>query len=419
VIERPSRVQTVRFELAPKSIGLVVATLAGLWLVGQLSAIVVLLVCALILVGTLNPFVAWLEKRRVRRSLALALVFFTSLSVMGLLSFITFPPLWEQLTRLAHDLPSLQSRLAQTLDEHQLTAGFSDPVRNFAAGKALHGLDVMSAVTMSLDVVEIVGYAATALVLAVYFIADRERMRGGLYAVVPRTWHVRLARVLANLETIVGGYMRGQVITSVAIAAFTFTLLTICHVPDALALAAFAGLTDVLPFVGGLLATTPAVLASLSQGTVTASVVLVLMVGYQEFESRVLVPRVYGRTLRLPSAAVILALLVGGKLGGVLGALLALPLAAALRMLAVELRLDLPGDDTDDPLLRARDAQAEQDYARQSAGSTPEQAGVLATGIADQILHEDAATAAELETPAPGTAAGAGQGDPEESGGPS
>jgi predicted PurR-regulated permease PerM len=272
---------------------------------------------------------------------------------------------------------------------------------------------------MSLDVVEIVGYAATALVLAVYFIADRERMRGGLYAVVPRTWHVRLARVLANLETIVGGYMRGQVITSVAIAAFTFTLLTICHVPDALALAAFAGLTDVLPFVGGLLATTPAVLASLSQGTVTASVVLVLMVGYQEFESRVLVPRVYGRTLRLPSAAVILALLVGGKLGGVLGALLALPLAAALRMLAVELRLDLPGDDTDDPLLRARDAQAEQDYARQSAGSTPEQAGVLATGIADQILHEDAATAAELETPAPGTAAGAGQGDPEESGGPS
>jgi hypothetical protein len=113
------------------------------------------------------------------------------------------------------------------------------------------------------------------------------------------------------------------------------------------------------------------------------------MVGYQEFESRVLVPKVYGRALRLPSAVIIVALLVGGKLGGMIGALLALPLAAALRMLIEELRLELPGDDTDDSALKQRDAQAEQAYAKQSAGASPEEAGTVAIRIADQIREAD------------------------------
>jgi hypothetical protein len=113
------------------------------------------------------------------------------------------------------------------------------------------------------------------------------------------------------------------------------------------------------------------------------------MVGYQEFESRVLVPKVYGRALRLPSAAIIVALLVGGKLGGIVGALLALPLAAAVQMFIEELRLDLPGDDTDNSALKQRDAKAERAYAKQSAGASPEEAGSVAIRIADQVRESD------------------------------
>jgi predicted PurR-regulated permease PerM len=207
-----------------------------------------------------------------------------------------------------------------------------------------------------------------------------------------------------NLETIVGGYLRGQIITSVAIGIFTFGLLSITRVPNALALSAFAALTDVIPFVGGLLATTPAVLVALSRGSVVTTIVLIAMIGYQEFESRVIVPRVYGRALRLSSAVVVIALLVGGKLGGVIGALLALPIAAALRMLIQELRLDMPGDDTDDPRMRARDARAERTYAREAAGASPEEAAAVATEIANEIREADAAAGKNpTETPlAPG-----------------
>lgn len=380
-------VEVVRFELAPKSLATVVLTIAAIWLLGQLLAIVMTIVCAFILVGTLNPLVEWLEKRHLRRTFAIATVFLGCVLILGLIGLITFPPLWEQLTKIAEELPSHQRKLAHLLLQHKFTAPFADGVRTFGAGKLASGLNLMSAVSVSLTVAEGMGYALTAIVLAIYFIADRDRMRGGLYALTPRRFHLRLARILANLEMIVGGYMRGQLITSLAIAAFAFVLLSACQVPNALALAAFAALTDVLPFVGGLLATTPAVFASLSQGTVTATVVLVAMLAYQEFESRVIVPRVYGRTLRLPSAAVVVALLVGGRLGGILGALLALPLAAGLRMLAEELRLEMPGDDTDGSAMRARDEIAEEAYAAQSAGATPEEAGVVATQLADQIRH--------------------------------
>src|SRR6185369_16250168 len=110
---------------------------------------------------------------------------------------------------------------------------------------------------------------------------------------------------------------------------------------------------------------------ALSRGTGVMTIVLVAMIAYQEFESRVIVPRVYGQALRLSSAVVVIALLVGGKMGGITGALLALPIAAALRMLIEELRVELPGDDTDDRRLRARDARAEQTYERETAGATP------------------------------------------------
>jgi predicted PurR-regulated permease PerM len=230
----------------------------------------------------------------------------------------------------------------------------------------------------------------TTVFLALYFIADRERTQGLAFALTPRRYHVRLARVLLHLETIVGGYVRGQVVTSVAMAAFVFVLLSVLHVRNAMAYAVFAGITDVLPFVGGLLGTTPAVLAALGRGVGPAMIVLVAMVVYQEFESRVLVPRVYGSVLRVSPATVILALLAGGKLLGIVGALLAIPIAAGIQMLVHELRVELPGENLDDEPLRRRDERAEQAYAARTEGAPAATAAVVAVEIAEAIRDADA-----------------------------
>jgi hypothetical protein len=179
-------------------------------------------------------------------------------------------------------------------------------------------------------------------------------------------------------------------------------------VPNALSIALFAALADVIPFVGGLLAAGVAGLAALSRGSPTAAIVLCALLVYMELESRVLVPRIYGRVLRLSPITVIVALLAGGTLLGMVGALLALPVAAALQMMLLELRVELPGDDSDDRTERARNAKTEALYERRSAGATAPEAGRIARDLAHDIRDADAAEAARAAKVAKAVAASTG-----------
>jgi hypothetical protein len=203
-----------------------------------------------------------------------------------------------------------------------------------------------------------------------------------------------------NLETIVVAYIRGQMVTCLLMALFTFGLLKVCGVENALAIATIAGLADVLPYIGALLSVGAAVLAALSRGPVIAVFVLVLMLAYEEFESRVLVPRIYGRALRLPSSVVLFALLVGGTLMGILGALLALPVAATVMMLIEELRVELPGEQEQsvDTLLREADERGEEEYERRTAGVAAKQAAVIADEISRDRREEESRSPEAVET---------------------
>ena len=122
-----------------------------------------------------------------------------------------------------------------------------------------------------------------------------------------------------------------------------------------------------------------------------AVVVLVLMLAYEEFESRVLVPRIYGRALPLPSSVVLFTLLVGGTLMGILGALLALPVAATVMMLIEELRVELPGEQEQpvDKRQREADDRGEEEDERRTAGVGAEQAAAIAVEISRDRREEE------------------------------
>jgi predicted PurR-regulated permease PerM len=242
------------------------------------------------------------------------------------------------------------------------------------------------------EILTAVGYAVTTIFLAVYLLADPDRAQALIYVMVPRHHHVKLAKILLGLKRIVGGYMRGQVITSIAITIFTFGVLTAFKVDDALALAMFAGLTDVIPFVGGYVASAPAIIAVSNRGTPSMLIVLGAMFAYQEFESRILVPRVYGRTLRLSPALVLLALLIGGTLLGILGALLALPIAAGVQMIVRELRVELPGQSAIEEDVRARDDKAEAIYEKLTEHESVEGSVAIAGKLAQTLKAGETAS---------------------------
>lgn len=386
----PAQATTVvRFEIAPRSIAWILATIVGVWLFLQLWAVALLLVVALVFAGTFNPLVEWMERRGLKRIYALTLLFVALLLVTLLLIVLTVPPLIEQLAQIVREAPGYREQLIALLQQREFTAPLARAVQNAGLEQAFVRIE-SALVGYSPQIAVALGWAVTTLFLSFYLLADGKRMQGMLYAVVPRDYHMRLARILQNLEVIVGGYMRGQLITSAAIGVFTLLLLVIFKVPNALPIALFAALADVIPFVGGLLATAPAVLAALSRGLPTAVVMLAVLFIYQEFENRVLIPRVYGRALRLAPTTVILALIAGGILYGVIGALLALPIAAGLQMMLAELRVEMPGDDSDDRVAHARDAKTEATYERMSAGATAPEAGQIARNLAHDIRDADA-----------------------------
>ncbi|MEO6771551.1 MAG: AI-2E family transporter [Kofleriaceae bacterium] len=389
---------TRRIEIAPRTIWLLFGLVAGVWVLGQLRTVVTVLTIALVMVGTFDPLVAWLEKRGFGRGRALVLVFSAAgLAVIGVI-LLMVPPLVGQLLDLIAEAPKQRAHLVHSLHHYTWAKPFVNTLNDLPVDDL--GKRAASAmIGYSTDMLEMIGYGISTLFLSIYLLADPVRSKGLLYAVVPRHHHVTLAKVLLELKVIVGGYMRGQLITSISIAVFVFVLLKAFGADNALALALFAGLTDIIPFVGGYVASAPVIIAVIPHGTTAILIVTVLMVLYQEFESRILVPRVYGHTLRLPPAIVLIALLVGGTLAGIVGALLALPIAAGLHMVMKELRVELPGESVEHDRMKQIDLQAVRVYEELTENIPAAEAGVIADDLANLVKREEAGPTLSAQLP--------------------
>ncbi|CAN5284824.1 AI-2E family transporter [soil metagenome] len=376
------------FDLSVRSVGYVIGGVAVCWLFLQLWPILLVIVAALMIVGMLAPIIALLERRGVGRNASIGVVFGGLVLAAGGLIALAIPRLAAQVSDVGDKIPDAQEKAASWAESVSTLAPLGKTIRESKLTD-LAGPASKFAWTYSGGAIEILAYIATAVFLAFYILVDRDRMRGTLFALIPRKHHVRGSRIMLRLEEIVGGYMRGQLITSLMAGVFVFAVLSIARVPNAVAFAIFAALVDVLPYVGALLVCGPAFLAALSRGPAVAVIVLLTLAAYQELESRVIVPRVYGRVLRLPSAVIIVAFLAGGKLLGVAGALLALPVAAAIRMAIEELRVSLPGDDVDDSVARAQDEIEEHELEDRAAGAPPAESAAIAVALAEHRLETE------------------------------
>ncbi len=382
VQSRQTRV--IRIEIAPWTIFSIVLVIAGLWIFMRLMPVVLVLVGALMIVGSLGPAVDWLEHRGVRRDAGIAIVFTVLFASTVLIFALTIPALVNQVKSLIGMEPALREQLAERFARYPLTESLADTMRNVQYD-ALIKSSATSVLAFFTIVVESIAYGFGAIFLALYMMLDRDRLRGALFAVVPRTHHIRLSRILVNLNTIVGGYIRGQAITCGLMFAFMFILLTACGIPNAMVIAVFGGVADVLPYIGIFLTMAPAVAAALPLGAVITLVVFLLMLAYEEFESRVLVPIVYGRAMRLPSSVVLFSLIAGATLFGIIGALIALPVAATILMLIDKLRVELPGEteQAGDTENRKKDEHSEREYTRRTEGMPAEEASAIAVEMSD------------------------------------
>ncbi len=393
------RVRTVRYELSLKTVFTILGIVVALWLLARVWQSLLLLVIALVLAGTFSPVVTWLERHRVHRPLALTLVGFGLAGAVVGLGVLVVPALVAQVDTIITGAPALQAQLADFVARLPVVSGYAGTIRAGDPGQLLTPLGA-SVLDIARGAATLVVLGVTTVVLAFYLIADHERVQGFAFALLPRGFHLRTARILLGMETVVGGYMRGQVLTSVLMGVVTSAVVVTVGAPSALAVGVIAAFADLVPFVGPALAIAPAVLLALTRGPAQALIVLIALMVYSQIETHVLVPRIYGQSLRLSPVAVIVALLIGGQILGIVGALLALPIAAGLRVLVEDLRIELPGEFAGEPSARAAEYEAEEEYAAHTEGTSSVESAVLATAIAEHLQEEVLAHTGAIEHPA-------------------
>ncbi len=260
----------------------------------KLWPLLLLVTLAILLAVTLHSMVAWLMARRLSHRASLFIVIGSLMAVITLGVAIVLPALAKQLGALSECIPALRTELLgrfapesqirqalNTLFDNSGPTDLSDWSGKFLTmgGMAFTGLSQLVLLVM----------------IALYLVIDGGKTYRWLLAFFPPFTRRKIYRTAEETSQVIFGYVVGQAITSGLVLLYTFTVLSLLHVPAALMLA----------------------------------IVAALYLAYAAVESYFIVPRVYGKSLRLSPLTVLLGLLVGTILAGIPGAIAALPVVAS------------------------------------------------------------------------------------------
>ena len=318
----------IRIELTFRNLRLFFGLLVLAWLTYLIRDTVLLLGFSLMLMATLHPLVQLAERRGMSHSWAVAVVMLSLVLVPVLIVAALTPLIIGEIQNFANSFPTLQAHLNELL--HNL--GIADRV-NQAIDKAnlqdrIAGLAVVGVQQTVAIVIEIF----TVIVISAYLLSDSRRLQLMLHEFVPRNSERHIEPLLAGMERVVGGYIRGQLLTSALFGVFGVVLCLALGVPNPLFMGIIAAVGDIIPLFGVPAAMLLTMLVAFTHSTWQPIGVLIGYVVYGQLESHFLVPRIYSRTVNMSPLLVIIATIVGGKLDGFVGIFIGIPVAGALKV---------------------------------------------------------------------------------------
>ncbi|RJP46666.1 MAG: AI-2E family transporter [Armatimonadetes bacterium] len=314
---------TRRIDISAKTIIFITAFFLSLWIVFQILDIILLLFLAFIFMSALSPLADRISRRGVPRVLAVIIIFVLILASLSGLITVGLTPFINQTSSLFTKLAEVISSLLQTtrIDQSVINQELANLSREL--------------VNFTVDVFRNIISFVTVLVITIYMVLDREKIEHYLTSLfVGRQEKVK--KLLVRIEDKLGAWLRGQVILSLIVGSLTFVGLFLLGVEFALPLAIIAGLFEVVPVIGPILAAIPAILVALTISPFATALVTILYFAIQQLEGHLIVPQVMRRAVGLNPILVILAVTVGGRLLGLGGALLAVPIAVVIQLIIQE-----------------------------------------------------------------------------------
>lgn len=314
-----------KIEISVQTILFTVALIAGIWLILQIKDILFLVFIAFLLMTAIYPMVMWLDRLKIPRAISTLLIYFVVLGSLGVIVGSAVPAFVIQSTKLAATLPGTAARVFPYWNiDFQTISGQIAPL----------SANVLS---LTLGIFSNILTTFMVLIITFYFILERRRAEATLTGFLGEATGRKVTELIRITERRLGAWVRGELLLMMFVGVLTYIGLTLLHIEFALPLAIIAGLLEIVPMIGPIISSVPAVLVALAISPVLALSVAALYIVVQQLESNIFVPIVMKRSVGLSPLVTILALMIGGRLGGIGGAVLAVPSVLVLQVILTSL----------------------------------------------------------------------------------
>jgi predicted PurR-regulated permease PerM len=320
------------------AVGVLLAVAAALTVRALESELMVILTAAFIAIG-LNPVVTWLAARGLPRWLAVLTISVVSAGLLAAFLAAAVPPLVNEANQLINHGPQL---LQQLQDQHsaigQLNAKFHIEAKlQSAASQNLSFSSFGGLLKVGEAIASFTLQAIIVIVLVLYILADFEQIKRVFYRLAPLPRRPRVALLGDEILARTGGYILGNLLTSLIAIICQYAILRILGVPYALVLSVFVGILDLVPLVGSTVAGILVTIVALAAVSLPAAIInVVFTIAYRLAEDYLISPRILRRTVDVRPIVTVVAVFLGGALLGIVGALMAVPAAAAIQLIVTE-----------------------------------------------------------------------------------
>ena len=302
----------------------------------DVTSVLVIVGVALFIAIGLNPIIEFLLSKSVPRGAAVAIVTLGFLLVVVAFIVVVVPPIAHEFNVLITNYPHYKANLiagrgwAGRLTHKLHLTGYLD-------GKTKLKLPVAGGILGAGRILLSVGVATVSVVsLTLYFLIALPGVKRLWLSLIARSRRERVGLLTDEVFARVGGFMLGNLLTSLISAIGTYIWLLIFGVPYALLLALVVGVFDLIPMVGSTIAGVIVSLVALSKGLPIGIATACFYITYRFLEDYLLNPRVMKHTVKVTPGLTIIATLIGGSLLGIIGALIAVPIAATIQLLLQE-----------------------------------------------------------------------------------
>ncbi len=312
-----------KIEISHRTIIFTALFILLLWFLYLIRDIILLLFVALLVMTIFDPMVKGLGKLRLPRGISILLSYFLVFTVLGVAIAGIIPPLVEETGSLVAGLPSY-------LENLRVTPAVSDQVITEILTKlsSVPGQLLKVGVSLFSNVFGLI----TVLIFAFYMLLTREKLDEQLGAFFGDERKKDIKGLIDELDKRLGGWARGQLLLMFLVGLANFVALTLLGIPYALPLALLAGILEIVPYLGPLIAAIPAAIIGFGISTPIGLGVVIMAFAIQQIEGYFLIPKIVQKTSGVSPMITLLALAIGGKLAGVSGMLISVPVIVTIQV---------------------------------------------------------------------------------------